>query len=92
MILQSINWNPSPILFDLGPIAIRYYSLMFVVAFLLGIYISKKLYKNDGVSIELVDSLFMYTAIATILGARLGEVFFYFLHELLRFFFFLLLI
>ena len=77
MILQSINWNPSPILFDLGPIAIRYYSLMFVVAFLLGIYISKKLYKNDGVSIELVDSLFMYTAIATILGARLGEVFFY---------------
>jgi len=77
MIIQSINWNPSPILFDLGPIAIRYYSLMFVFAFLIGIYIEKKLYKYDNVSVELVDSLFIYTAIATLLGARLGEVFFY---------------
>lgn len=77
MILQYINWNPSPILFELGPIAIRYYSLMFVTAFLLGIYISKKMYKNDGVSVELVDSLFIYTAVATLLGARLGDVFFY---------------
>jgi len=77
MIIQSINWNPSPILLELGPIAIRYYSLMFVIAFLLGIYLSKKLYKNDGVAVEAVDSLFIYTAIATLLGARLGEVFFY---------------
>ncbi len=77
MILQAINWNPSPILFDLGIVQIRYYSLMFVISFLLGIYIEKKLYKNDKVSVELVDSLFMYTAIATLLGARLGEVFFY---------------
>ncbi len=73
----SINWNPSPVLFELGPLAIRYYSLMFVLAFLLGIYLSKKLYKNDNVSIELVDSLFVYTAIAILLGARLGDVFFY---------------
>jgi len=77
MIQLAINWNPSPILFDFGIVAIRYYSLMFVIAFLLGIFIEKKLYKNDNVSIELVDSLFVYTAIATLLGARLGEVFFY---------------
>ncbi len=77
MFLLSINWNPSPILFHLGPIAIRYYSLMFVIAFLLGIYIEKKLYNNDKVSVELVDSLFIYTAVATLLGARLGDVFFY---------------
>lgn len=77
MLIQSINWNPSPILFDLGPVAIRYYSLMFVFAFLIGIFIEKKLYKNDKVSVELVDSLFVYSAIAILLGARLGEVFFY---------------
>ncbi len=76
-VLLSIDWNPSPILFQLGPVAIRYYSLMFVVAFLLGIFIEKKLYKNDKVSVELVDSLFIYTVIATLLGARLGDVFFY---------------
>ena len=77
MIIQSINWNPSPILVELGPIAIRYYSLMFVIAFLLGIWMMKKLFKNDGVDEELVDSLFVYAAIAILLGARLGDVFFY---------------
>lgn len=76
-ILLSINWDPSPVLLELGPIAIRYYSLMFVIAFLLGIWVEKKLYKNDGVSEELVDSLFIYAAISILLGARLGEVFFY---------------
>jgi prolipoprotein diacylglyceryl transferase len=77
MLFQSINWNPSPILVELGPIAIRYYSLMFVFAFLIGIYIEKKIYKNDGVSEELVDSLFIYGAVSILLGARLGDVFFY---------------
>ncbi len=74
---MSIDWDVSPILFQLGPIAVRYYGLMFVIAFTLGIFIEKKLYKRDGVDEELVDSLFMYTAIATLLGARLGDVFFY---------------
>lgn len=77
MLQLAINWNPSPILIDFGAIAIRYYSLMFVFAFLIGIYIEKKLYKKDGVDHELVDSLFVYVVIAVILGARLGEVFFY---------------
>lgn len=77
MLQLAVQWNPSPVLVDLGPIAIRYYSLMFVIAFLLGIYIEKKIYKKDGVNEELVDSLFVYVAVAVLLGARLGEVFFY---------------
>jgi len=77
MLQLAIDWNPSPEIFKIGPISIRYYGLMFVVAFLLGIQIMKKIYKNEGVSIEYVDSLFMYTMVATLLGARLGDVFFY---------------
>lgn len=77
MILSAINWNPSPTIFELGPVAIRYYGLSWAVAFLLGIFIEKKLYKNDGVNEEIVDKLFIYTAIATVFGARLGEVLFY---------------
>ena len=77
MLHLAINWNPSPILFEIGPIAIRYYSLMFVFAFILGIFIEKKFYKTDGVNTDHVDSLFVYVALATLIGARLGEVFFY---------------
>mgnify|MGYP000645313063 CR=1 FL=1 len=77
MHLLSINWNPSEVLLNLGPIQIRYYSLMFIVAFSLGYYLTKKIYDREGIEIKYLDSLFMYAVIATLLGARLGEVFFY---------------
>lgn len=77
MLQLAIDWNPSPEIFKLGAFSVRYYGLMFVIAFLLGIRLMKKMYKNENVPIEYVDSLFMYTVIATLLGARLGDVFFY---------------
>ncbi|WP_297334714.1 prolipoprotein diacylglyceryl transferase [Flavobacterium sp.] len=72
----SFTWNPSEGL-DLGFIMVRYYSLMFVVAFGLGWFIMKKIFEREGESIEKLDKLFIYTLVATLLGARLGHVFFY---------------
>jgi phosphatidylglycerol:prolipoprotein diacylglycerol transferase len=69
-------WNPSEG-FDLGIITLRFYSLMFVVAFGLGWYIMKGIYNREGQSIEKLDNLFVYTVVATLIGARLGHVFFY---------------
>jgi len=77
MLELTINWNPSPELFKIGPIVIRYYSLMFVIAFVLGLQLMKKMYIADKVSVDKLDPLFMYVVIATLLGARLGHVFFY---------------
>jgi prolipoprotein diacylglyceryl transferase len=75
--ILGINWNPSPEIFRVFNFPIRYYGLMFVVAFILGIYLLKKIYKNEHVKEEYIDSLFLYVVVATIIGARLGEVFFY---------------
>ena len=72
----SIVWNPSEGI-DLGFFVIRYYSLMFVIAFGLGWYIMKKIFENENESLEKLDSLFIWTVLATLLGARLGHVFFY---------------
>lgn len=72
-----INWNPSDTLINLGPIPIKYYSLMFVVAFLGGLQIMKKIFKSEHVSEEKLDSLFIYAVISILIGARLGHVFFY---------------
>lgn len=77
MHLLSFPWNPSEVLFNLGPVQIRYYSLMFIIAFSLGYMIMKRIYNTEKIPLEYLDSLFMYTVIATLLGARLGEVFFY---------------
>ncbi len=77
MIFTSINWNPDVEIFKIGSFAVRYYSLMFVIAFVLGLQIMKKIFKREGVSLEKLDSLFIYTVVATLLGARLGHFLFY---------------
>lgn len=72
----SFTWNPSEGI-DLGFFTIRYYSLMFVVAFTLGWFITKRIFKNEGQTPDKLDSLFIYVVIGTLIGARLGHVIFY---------------
>jgi phosphatidylglycerol:prolipoprotein diacylglycerol transferase len=72
----NIVWNPAEGI-DLGFFIIRFYSLMFVIAFGLGWYIMKKFFERENVSIDKLDSLFVWTVLATLVGARLGHVFFY---------------
>ena len=76
MLFNAIVWDPSEGI-DLGFFVIRYYSLMFLVAFTLGYFIMKKIYKHEGISEEKLDPLFLYTVLATLIGARLGHVIFY---------------
>src|SRR5699024_5044346 len=69
-------WNPSTGI-DLCIIELRYYSLMFVIAFLFGWYFTKKIYQREGIALDKLDKLFLITVLATLLGARLGHVIFY---------------
>lgn len=72
----NIIWNP-PTGIDLGFFVIRYYSLMFVIAFGLGLYIMKKIFERENELLEKLDSLFIWIVFSTLIGARLGHVFFY---------------
>ena len=72
----AIPWDPS-LGIDLGFFTIRWYSLMFVAAFLMGLRLMKKIYIEDKIPVEKLDTLFMYTIISMLVGMRLGEVFFY---------------
>jgi prolipoprotein diacylglyceryl transferase len=69
-------WNPSEGI-DLGFFVIRFYSLMFVIAFGLGWYIMKYIFVKENESLDKLDTLFIWTVLATLIGARLGHVFFY---------------
>lgn len=69
-------WNPSEGI-NIGFFTIRFYSLMFVIAFGLGWYIMKHIYVREKQPIDKLDTLFIWTVVATLLGARLGHVFFY---------------
>lgn len=69
-------WNPS-LGIDLGFFVIRYYSLMFVITFSIGWYLLKKVWERENEPLEKLDSLFVYSVFATLIGARLGQVIFY---------------
>ena len=77
MLYLGITWNPDDTLFKLGFLQIKYYNLFWIVAFVVGWFIMKRIFLNEKRSIQQLDSLFIYTVLATMLGARLGHVFFY---------------
>ncbi|WP_298499916.1 prolipoprotein diacylglyceryl transferase [uncultured Algibacter sp.] len=73
----KFDWNPITGIDIVGNFKIHFYSLMWVIAFILGWYIMKRIFTKEKVSIEYLDPLFIYTVLATMLGARLGHVLFY---------------
>ena len=72
----SIVWNPSEGI-QIGSFTLRFYSLMFVVAFALGWYLMAPIFKRENEPQEKLDSLFVYMVVSILLGARLGHVLFY---------------
>jgi len=50
---------------------------MFALGFLVGYQIMFKMFKFESSNTDWLDKLFIYTIVATIVGARLGHVFFY---------------
>ncbi|WP_275316036.1 prolipoprotein diacylglyceryl transferase [Tenacibaculum bernardetii] len=73
----SIVWDLDPEIIKIGSLGIRWYSLMFIAAFVLGLRLMKKIYINDKIPVEKLDPLFMYVFISMLVGMRLGDVFFY---------------
>lgn len=86
----SIVWDLDPEILKIGSFGIRWYSLMFVTAFVLGLHLMKKIFINDKIPVEKLDPLFMYVFVSMLVGMRLGDVFFYswdyYQHHLLEIF------
>ncbi len=74
--LDYIVWNVNPEIFS-GFITVRWYGLMFAVGFLIGYEIVARMFKHEGAPERWLGILLVYVVIATIVGARLGHVFFY---------------
>ena len=71
MILPEID----PIIFQIGPIAVRWYGLTWLAAFYT-IYILIKRYQKD-LNADQVNDLMFYSLLGAIIGGRAGYVFFY---------------
>ncbi|MCX7551987.1 prolipoprotein diacylglyceryl transferase [Xanthomarina sp. F2636L] len=77
MFLLKFDWNPISGIDIIGNFKLHFYSLMWIIAFMLGWYIMKRIFVKEKIKLEYLDPLFIYTVFATMLGARLGHVIFY---------------
>lgn len=75
--LNFIYWNADPVLLSLGPLQIRWYSLAFAVGFIIGYKIVERMFRHEGAPEKWLGILLAYVIVATVVGARLGHVFFY---------------
>ena len=69
-----------PILFSIGPVAVRWYGLMYVAGFVAFIMLGKLRVRRGlghGLEVRDVDDMLIYGVLGVILGGRLGYVLFY---------------
>lgn len=68
-----------PVIFSIGPLAIRWYGLMyllgFMASFLLGKYRAKR--SDSPLAVSQVEDFIFYGALGAVMGGRIGYVFFY---------------
>jgi prolipoprotein diacylglyceryl transferase len=76
-VLTQITWDVSPEIFRLGPLPIRWYSLGWLLAFGVGFYIVRWMYRREGKPEGDLESVLLYMILGAIIGARLGHCFFY---------------
>jgi phosphatidylglycerol:prolipoprotein diacylglycerol transferase len=66
-----LHWHFDPVLLSLGPIALRWYGLLFVGAFFMGQAVLERIFKREGVPPDKVQRLLLWALLGTIAGARL---------------------
>ena len=74
--LDFITWTASPELYH-GFVTVRWYGLMFAIGFWVGYERVWRQFRHEGAPESWVAKLFFYVIIATVVGSRLGHVFFY---------------
>ena len=77
MDLLAIVWDFNPTLINIFGFEIRWYSLTWVAALLFGGWLFSYFCRREGKPESVSDTAFMYIALGTIIGARLGHCLFY---------------
>ena len=76
-LFDYIVWSPDLEIFSIGSLAIRWYSMCWMIGLLLAYLIVKYLYKQEKIEDKYFDPLFVYCFLGILVGARLGHCLFY---------------
>jgi phosphatidylglycerol---prolipoprotein diacylglyceryl transferase len=76
-LLAYLVWNPDPIIAQIGPFMLRWYGLLFALGFIVSTPVFQHIFRSERVAPRWVDVLTLYMVVGTVVGARLGHIFFY---------------
>ena len=60
-----------PVIIQIGPLVVRWYSVMITIACLAGLWLARKEAERNGVNKEKIDDFFLFAIIGAVIGARL---------------------
>lgn len=75
--LLFIDWNPDVVAFHLGPFAVRWYSLCWCMGLLSVYLLMHRMFREQKLTEEQFDPMFLYCFAGILIGARLGHCLFY---------------
>lgn len=75
--MEHFIWNVDPNILTFGPLQLRWYGLLFVGSFFLGLMILQWIYKREGRDPAVLDTLLIYVMVGAVVGARLMHCFAY---------------
>ena len=77
MILNYIHWNADPVMFHLGNIPVRWYSILLGTGFITGYIFASFIFKKENVDRYILESYGIWIIIGVMIGGRLGHCLFY---------------
>ncbi|MCK9164108.1 MAG: prolipoprotein diacylglyceryl transferase [Bacteroidales bacterium] len=77
MNLLSIVWDVSPVIFNIGSLSIRWYGVLFALAFVISYLLLKKMFEKENVPVYFLDKMTIYMFVGLLAGLRLGHCLFY---------------
>jgi len=75
--MKHLVWNVNPNILELGSLQLRWYGLLFVGSFFLGLMILQWIYKREKKDPAVLDNLLIYIMVGAVVGARLMHCFAY---------------
>ena len=68
MQFQYITWNPNVVAFDLGFVAVRWYSLFWAIGLISVYLLMHRLFRQQKISDEKFEPMFMYCFLGILIG------------------------
>jgi prolipoprotein diacylglyceryl transferase len=75
--MEYFIWNIDPNIFTFGALQLRWYGLLFVGSFFLGLMLLQWVYKRENRDPAILDNLLIYIMVGAVIGARLMHCFAY---------------